>query len=75
MASISNVRKSRGRPPVGATPITVRLPPEQLARLDGWISAGETKPTRPEAIRRLIELGLEAAKGGGGSKARRKAAD
>jgi hypothetical protein len=27
-----------------------------------------------EAIRRLIELGLEAAKGAGGSKARRKAA-
>jgi hypothetical protein len=46
---------------VGAAPITVRLPPDQLASLDKWV-AGQDDPmlTRPEAIRRLIEAGLKA---------------
>jgi hypothetical protein len=56
MASIPNVRKSRGHPAVGATPITVRLPPNQLAGLDAWIARqSDPKPTRPEAIRRALE--------------------
>jgi hypothetical protein len=33
-----------------------------LARLDSWITAQPDLPTRPEAVRRLIELGLKAAK-------------
>ncbi len=43
MASISNIRKKRGRgrPPVGATPILVRMPPDELVALDHWISAQE----------------------------------
>ena len=62
MASIPNDRKSRGRPKVGATHIGVRLPPDQLARLDAWIAAlPDPKPSRPEAIRRLIQLGLDHA--------------
>jgi len=41
-----------GRPRVGATPVTVRVPPEQLASLDAWIAAQpESRPSRPEAIR------------------------
>ena len=44
---------------MGATPITVRLAPDQLARLDVWID-GENGITRPEAIRRLIDAGLKA---------------
>ena len=53
----------------------VRVPPHQLANLDAWIAHHpEPKPTRPEAIRRLIEAGLKAgekipirnAKPGGG---------
>ncbi len=40
----------------------VRMPPDQIAQLDGWISQQpEPKPGRPEAIRRLIDLGLKAA--------------
>ena len=55
MSSIGNVRKSpRGRPAVNATPVTVRIPPDQLAALDAWI-AGQAEPvTRPEAVRRLL---------------------
>jgi hypothetical protein len=56
MVSISAVRKSRGRPAVGATAVTVRLPPDQLARLDRWIATmPDPKPTRPEAIRQALE--------------------
>ena len=45
------------------TMIGVRLQADQLLLLDGWIAEQrEFRPTRPEAIRRLIELGLEAAK-------------
>jgi hypothetical protein len=45
------------------TSIGVRLQPEQLAELDGWIERqADHRPTRPDAIRRLIDMGLEAAK-------------
>ena len=42
-----------------ATQIGLRLPPDNLAAVDAWIS-GQSDPTlsRPEAIRRLVELGL-----------------
>ena len=36
--------------------IGVRLQPDQLARLDEWISTlPDPRPTRPEAIRRALE--------------------
>jgi hypothetical protein len=54
-------RKKRGPPPTGkGVPILVRLQPALLANLDGWISAQEASFTRPEAIRRLIEVALTA---------------
>jgi metal-responsive CopG/Arc/MetJ family transcriptional regulator len=39
-------------------PILVRIQPPLLANLDAWISKRETRFTRPEAIRRLIEFAL-----------------
>jgi hypothetical protein len=34
---------------------------DQLESLDAWIAKqDDPKPTRPEAIRRLIEIGLKA---------------
>lgn len=47
---------------MGATLVGVRMPPNELARLDDWIS-GQPKPqpTRPEAIRRLVADRLEPA--------------
>jgi hypothetical protein len=64
MTSISDDRKSRGRPKIGAVHVGVRIPPDQIARLDEW-NRNHFGPesSRPEAIRRLIELGMEAAKG------------
>lgn len=58
--SIGNVRKSRGRPSVNATPLTVRVPPDQLAALDAWIAAQGGTMSRPEAMRALMALGLAA---------------
>jgi len=53
--SISNVEKrGRGRPRTDATPITLRLPPEQLAALDAFIEGAGGSVSRPEALRRLL---------------------
>lgn len=52
--AIAGTRK-RGRPPTGAVSIHLRIEPDQLAALDGWIKATDGKMSRPEAIRRLLE--------------------
>lgn len=60
--SISDIRKKsgRGRPRVDATAVLVKIPPAQLAVLDAWRAEQDPQPTRPEALRRLAELGLKA---------------
>jgi hypothetical protein len=61
--SISAItKKKRGRPVTTGkgTLIGVRLVDASLATLDHWIeSQKEPDLTRPEAIRRLVELGLK----------------
>lgn len=59
--SISDIPKSRGRPSTGGrkTGIMVRVPDDELAALDGWREQQKPEPSRPEAIRRLIEEGLK----------------
>ena len=53
--------KKRGPKPTGkGTPIQVRLQPDALDRIDAWRADQEGTPTRPEAIRRLVEIGLAA---------------
>jgi Arc/MetJ-type ribon-helix-helix transcriptional regulator len=54
------ISKKRGPKPKGAVAIMVRVPPEQVDRLDTWVARQSDLPSRPEAIRRLIELGLAA---------------
>jgi hypothetical protein len=59
--SISVNRKSRGRPKKkgGVYPVSaVRLAPELGAAVDKWAGSQPDGPTRSEAIRRLVELGL-----------------
>lgn len=60
MLSMSDIQKRRGRPPTGKTPISaIRLHPELRAELDAWIARQpDPKPSRSEAIRRLLERGL-----------------
>jgi hypothetical protein len=56
--------KKRGRPVTTGrgTLVGVRLLDSSLASLDGWIERqDEPELTRPEAIRRLVEVGLNAS--------------
>jgi hypothetical protein len=49
----------KGRPVVDSEPVNVRIERQQLAALDDWRRGQSDLPSRPEAIRRLIELGLK----------------
>jgi hypothetical protein len=52
-------RKKRGPPPTGkGAPILVRVQPALLSKVDEWITNSDSSLTRPEAIRRLIEIAL-----------------
>lgn len=63
MSAIGDIEKrSPGRPRTNATPVLVRLPPDQLAALDAWIEDQEDVPSRPAAIRTILERGLMMAK-------------
>ena len=59
--SISVNKNSRGRPRKkgGVHPVTaVRLSPGLGSAVDRWAGKQDDKPSRSEAIRRLVELGL-----------------
>jgi antitoxin component of RelBE/YafQ-DinJ toxin-antitoxin module len=52
-------KKKRGPAPTGiGVQVVVRMQPAPLAALDSWSAKQDDKPTRAEAIRRLVELGL-----------------
>jgi hypothetical protein len=56
-------KKRRGPPPTGkGVQVVVRLQPDPLSALDRWVAKQTDQPTRAEAIRRLVELGLKAKK-------------
>src|SRR5271165_1404912 len=53
--------RGRGRPPTGAKSVHLRLLRDQLVSVKDWIAAQpKPRPSRPEAIRRLVDLGLAA---------------
>jgi hypothetical protein len=54
-------KRPRGRPPTGLTPLTgVRIPAPLEAKLQAWIEAQpDPKPSKSEAIRRLLERALQ----------------
>lgn len=56
---ITHKKKRRGPPPTGKGELLgVRIHPPQLASLDDWIGQQPDKPSRPEAVRRLLEQAL-----------------
>jgi Arc/MetJ-type ribon-helix-helix transcriptional regulator len=60
-----NASKKRkpGRPATGQIPArSIRLPEELSARIDSWAVKQPDTPSRSEAIRRLVELGLAKTK-------------
>ena len=50
----------RKRPTESGALISVRLRPESVSRLDAWAAAQDDRPSRAEAVRRLIDRGLAA---------------
>ncbi len=58
------IRKRPGRPATGQDPVTaIRLSSELRTALDQWAARQPDKPSRSEAIRRLVELGLKVKPG------------
>jgi hypothetical protein len=58
---INNIKKSkRGRPPVESEAVTVRMVADALQNIDDWRRLQADLPGRPEAIRRLVEIGLKS---------------
>lgn len=56
-------KKRRGPAPTGkGTPVQVRMQTDALAKVDAWAKSENDKPTRPEAIRRLIDVALRERK-------------
>ncbi len=56
-------RPGSGRHATGKDPVrTMRLSDEFIAWVDAWAARQEDRPSRTEAIRRLVELGLKAKK-------------
>jgi hypothetical protein len=57
---IGGKRSGAGRPPTGHDPSrTFRLSDEFMATVDVWAARQKDTPSRSEAIRRLVELGLK----------------
>jgi hypothetical protein len=61
MAKSNHVtKKSRGRPKTGiGVQIGMRWQGPDLAQIDAWRRKQDDLPSRPIAIRRLVELGLK----------------
>jgi hypothetical protein len=61
-SSIADIPKKRGRKFSGGrgSGVMVRMNPAQLTELDAWRDNQSENLSRPEAIRRLIEVGLSA---------------
>jgi hypothetical protein len=56
-------RNKRGRPATGkGLQVGERWSPEAIREIDDWRREHPDLPGRPEAIRRLVELGLKAKK-------------
>ena len=52
-------RKRRKAPPTGKGELLgVRIHPPQFVALDSWIAQQSDKPSRPEAVRRLLDFAL-----------------
>jgi hypothetical protein len=60
MSTIDGAKKPKGRPAVDSEAVNVRMERALLARVDDWRRSVDDLPSRPEAIRRLVDKGLAA---------------
>jgi hypothetical protein len=58
--SIGETKSPKKRAAVIGDPILVRVQPEMAKQLDDWRQKKEDPPGRPEAIRRVVEIGPKA---------------
>lgn len=55
-------KKKPGRPATGKDPMMAfRLSKKKVAEIEAWAARQPDKPSRSEALRRLIDLGMKAA--------------
>jgi hypothetical protein len=55
------IAKKRGRPAIGTgRTVGVRVRPELSTQIESWRAQQRPIPSEPEAIRRLVEIGLKA---------------
>jgi hypothetical protein len=58
-STLSSAKKPKmGRPTVDSEAVNVRIARDALETIDDWRRKQDDLPGRPEAIRRLVELGL-----------------
>jgi len=58
MSTVDSAKKPKGRPKVDSEAINVRMERPLIEGLDNWRREQADLPSRPEAIRRLVEKGL-----------------
>ncbi|TWH01822.1 hypothetical protein L614_002000000560 [Ochrobactrum sp. J50] len=63
MSINSAIKSKKGRPAVDSEAVNVRLLVDVLSQIDEWRREQPDIPTRPEAIRRLLAIGLRADHG------------
>lgn len=60
--SISGAKKpSKGRPPKDSEAVNVRIDRDMLSAIDDWRRSQSDLPTRPEAVRRMLNRLLKRA--------------
>lgn len=60
--TVGGKRPGAGRPATGTDPArTIRLSDDFIATVDAWAARQDDTPSRSEAIRRLVEIGLLTA--------------
>lgn len=60
--SIDEHKKSRrGRPPVDSELLRARMSRADLTAIDEWRARQRPVPKRPEAVRQLVKLGINAS--------------
>jgi len=56
---VTQKKRGRGRPATGQDPtLTVRLPMDLRSVIENWAKHQKDRPSRSEAIRRLLEIAL-----------------
>jgi len=58
MSNESAKKPTRGRPTIDSEAVNVRMERGLLSQLDDWRREESDLPTRPEAVRRLLEKAL-----------------